>query len=142
MKTSNPRKNGCSMLMWGENEIISYIISIFDCDLAQNTETWILFSDLLEFRVYQDLPIWILLHSISGHDVLDRIMENNTISNSQRLIKCKQFYLFLADFIWFEFTFFFIHCQSIFINRAFFFLSSCLLLQRYWSYLREIKSIR
>ena len=109
LKLSSLRKNGCSMLMWKENEIISFDSSMFDCNLAQNTKAWILFSDLLEFWLHQDLLIWILLHSMSRH----------SINNSQRLIICKYIYLFVVEFIWLLITFSFSGCQSNVINRVF-----------------------
>ena len=102
LKLSSLRKNGCSMLMWKENEIISFDSSMFDCNLAQNTKARILFSDLLEFWLHQDLLIWILLHSMSRH----------SINNSQRLIICKYIYLFVVEFIWLLITFSFSGCQS------------------------------
>ena len=72
-QTSHPRKNGCSMLIWKENEIISYDNFMFDSNLAQDKKAWFIFSGLLEFWVHKDLPIWILLHSISRLDTPDKI---------------------------------------------------------------------
>ena len=118
LKSPNLRRNGCSTLMWWRKERrtkllvkINLCLIIFSSEYkSMNTFfrlTWIL--------IHQDLPIWILLHSISRH----------SINNSQRLIKCKYIYLFVVDFIWLLITFSF-GCQSYVINCVFFILISCL----------------